>query len=210
MTKIRNKLKSGGILNNKGGYGVKVSVMNANDADIIIYYSSLAHGMLSYYRCADNLRDIKRLVMHILKFSLMTTLRVKHRLNKADFARIYGDQITCKDYKGNEISYLSNMQVYNLRKEFLTNIKDNPFKDMNKVLTRLTRSPINQGQCAVKDCSCTDIEIHHLRQLYRRTQDGKGFTIITAGKAKRLYGRAAIESALNRKQIPLCSQHHNA
>jgi len=38
----------------------------------------------------------------------------------------------------------------------------------------------------------------------------KGITVVTAGKARRLGGIASIESALRRKQIPLCKEHHQA
>ena len=70
---------------------------------------------------------------------------------------------------------------------------------------------VNKGKCAVEGCESNEIEIHHIRQLHvRPSEEGEGLTVIAAGKAKRLKGMAAIESALRRKQIPLCKEHHRA
>ena len=145
MDRIRRKLIGGGILNKEGGYGAKAAIMNAEDADIVRYYTSLAHGLLSYYRCADNLKLVKSLVMYHIKYSLMTTLRIKHRIGKAEFADRYGDPISCLDYKGRRVSFLSNIQISNLKREFLNEVKPDPFKDINRIVVRLTRSVINQS-----------------------------------------------------------------
>ncbi len=210
LNKIRERLKTGGVLNAAGQHGVKTPLLNAEDADIIRYYNSLAYGLLSYYRCADNLADIKALVAHSVKFSLMDTLRSKHRLNKSEFTSKYGNNITCLDYQGKPISFIPNMSIFNLRKEFLINVRPNPFQNLDKVKYKVSNSIINQGKCAVKGCTNEDIEIHHIRQLFKRTKEGDGFSVITAGKTKRISGRLAIESGLKRKQLPLCREHHRA
>ena len=209
LDRIRKKLQGGNILNENGRYISKSSLLFAEDADIIRYYSSLAHGLLSYYRCVDNLSDIKTLVMHQIRFSLMATLRDKHKMSKYNFIQKYGDPISCEDYKGNKVSFLTNMQVYNLKKEFIKKVNPRPFENLDKVIVRLARSVINQKICQVKGCTNTDIEIHHIRQLFKRSAKGSGFTIISAGKSKRITGVMAIESALRRKQVALCKEHHN-
>jgi len=210
IDKIFNRLKAAGIVDEKTRYKARYQITAAEDADIIRYYSNVAHGLLSYYRCADNLNSIKSIVMNQLRLSLAATLRQKHRLSVLECQIRYGNPISCEDYRKNKVSFLSNMQVYNLRKEFLTNINPNPFKDVDKVYIRISNSILNQGECAVKDCANTDIEIHHIQKLIRRTKEGKGFTIVTTGKAKRISGIIAIQSALKRKQIPLCKEHHRA
>lgn len=62
------------------------------------------------------------------------------------------------------------------------------------------------GKCAVKNCSETAIEWHHIRKLNRRFNGN--IVSITDVKGRRLSGTKAFESALTRKQIPLCRQHH--
>jgi hypothetical protein len=62
------------------------------------------------------------------------------------------------------------------------------------------------SECAVIGCNATDLEIHHVRALIRKR---KGFTvesILSTGKTTK--GLPMIESALARKQIPLCTKHH--
>lgn len=140
----------------------------------------------------------------------MDTLRSKHRLNKSEFTSKYGNNITCLDYQGKPISFIPNMSIFNLRKEFLINVRPNPFQNLDKVKYKVSNSIINQGKCAVKGCTNEDIEIHHIRQLFKRTKEGDGFSVITAGKTKRISGRLAIESGLKRKQLPLCREHHRA
>ena len=120
LNKIKNKLKAAGILNEKGGYGVKNELLPAQDVDIIRYYTSLAHGLLAYYRCADNLNKIKDLIMYQIRFSLAATLRVKHKMNQNEFRKKYGEPINCVNSQGDKALFLNNMQVYNLKKEFLT------------------------------------------------------------------------------------------
>jgi len=209
MDKLKNKLQGLGIINEKGGYGVAYRIINGEDYDIIKYYNSLAHGLLSYYRCADNLNKIKSYVAYYLKFSLISTLRVKHKLNKGEVIKRYGSDITCVNHKQNKVSFLSNSQIYGLKQEFLANARPNPIENMAKIIYRLSNMAINSTQCAVRDCSNTDIEVHHIRKLYRRTKDGDGnYTIIVKGRARLLTGQLAIESALKRKQIPLCKRHH--
>ena len=119
MERIKNKLKAAGILNNRGGYGVKANILNAEDADIIRHYASLAQGLLSYYRCVDNLKQIKSLVMYQIRFSLAATLRSKHKMDKTTLLKKFGEVMSCVDYKGHEASFPKNMTVHNLKKEFL-------------------------------------------------------------------------------------------
>ena len=208
IIKIFNKLRAVGIVDEKTRYKARYQITSAEDADIVRYYSSIAHGMLSFYRCADNLGNVKSIIANQIRLSLAATLRQKHKMSVLECQLKYGDPITCVDYQEKKVSFLTNMQIYNLKKEFLVNVNPSPFDNISKVYIRLSDSLINQGECAVKGCRNTEIEIHHLRKLIKRTEEGKGFTVITAGKAKRITGLLAIQSALKRKQIPLCREHH--
>ena len=79
---------------------------------------------------------------------------------------------------------------------------------MDKIFISLRSSKLFGNKCAVIDCDNEGNEIHHIKQLYRAIDD-KGI-IISKGKAKKLKGALAYESALKRKQIPLCTYHHKA
>ena len=77
----------------------------------------------------------------------------------------------------------------------------------NKYSLRLHSNRFLFSRCAVKNCCNTDIEIHHVRKLSRRIDSSGKVSVLTSNN-KRLYGLSAILSAVNRKQIPLCSLHH--
>jgi len=95
-----------------------------------------------------------------------------------------------------------------MKSEFLTKPIVNPYENMDKIFVSLQSSKLFGNKCAVTGCENEGNEIHHIKQLYR-TIDDKGI-IISKGKAKKLKGALAYESALKRKQIPLCSYHHRA
>jgi len=62
------------------------------------------------------------------------------------------------------------------------------------------------GKCAVVGCTNTDIEVHHVGAL-RLTKKGYLVESIKSG-LKTLKGFAMVESALSRKQIPLCREYY--
>jgi hypothetical protein len=211
LGKIRNKLISGGIILKNQDHGVKRGISNASDPDIIRYFRSIAYGLLSYYRCADNLTSIKRLVLYTVKFSLLNTLMFKHKLNKSETLAKFGNPISCLDHKKQVVKFLSDMEINNLRKQFLVNIRPDPLRNIEKIIIRTSNLAVNEGRCAVRNCENPDIEVHHIKQLFRNPNpDRKGpYTVISSGRALRVTGQLAIDSALNRKQIPLCKHHHN-
>ena len=56
-------------------------------------------------------------------------------------------------------------------------------------------------------CELRQIAIHHIKKLGRRIDSNGKISVLTSNN-KRLYGMSAVLSAVNRKQIPLCSLHH--
>ena len=69
----------------------------------------------------------------------------------------------------------------------------------------LSKALLSQ-KCAVIGCTNKDIEVHHIRALKRVIH---GYLVESIkSKNKSLRGSSKIESALNRKQIPLCREHH--
>lgn len=63
------------------------------------------------------------------------------------------------------------------------------------------------SRCSVKGCTETEIQVHHIRKLHRKTKSDGKITIKTVD-GKRVSGVAALLSAINRKQLPLCGEHH--
>lgn len=104
-------------------------------------------------------------------------------------------------------AFLSHNEV-NHRKKGYTKTEDprEYLENIDKPIVRLSVPKALFSECAVKGCSKRDIEVHHVRAL-RRVRHGYTIESIKSGR-KTLKGRAMIESALSRKQIPLCKKHH--
>jgi hypothetical protein len=79
----------------------------------------------------------------------------------------------------------------------------------NRPISKLSL-PNVMGICAVVGCNNEkNIQMHHVKSLNRKVL-GYIVTSVSTTKNKRSTNLSKIESALNRKQIPLCVQHHNA
>ena len=126
----------------------------------------------------------------------------KHKLSsvKAVF-EVYGRNL--QTIKGDrKAEYIDLVKVSQMKSEFLTKPTLNPYENMDKIFLSLQSSKLFGHKCAIIDCENEGNEIHHIKQLYKN-MEGKG-------NAKKLKGAIAYESALKRKQIPLCSYHHRA
>jgi group II intron reverse transcriptase/maturase len=206
-SEIYKRLEDNSIINNKKIPISKTSLLGAEAWLIITYYNSLAHGLLSYFRCVDNLNTIKKIVTYHLRYSLLHTLAHKHKCSIKRVLGMYGKEIKATGKHGKEVSFINSIFVTNLKKEFLCKELRDPYANLSRSYISLQRAAISANVCAVKDCNETDnIEVHHIRKLFRNV-DRSGRVIIQ-GKANKLSGRLAMESSLKRKQIPLCPRHH--
>ena len=83
----------------------------------------------------------------------------------------------------------------------------NSRNDLDKPISKLSMPKVLFAEkYAVKDCTNKEIEVHHMRVL-QRVKHGYRIESIKS-KNKSLKESFKIESALNRKQIPLCRHHH--
>jgi hypothetical protein len=60
--KLYKKLMTHGIMNKKKNPSSKIDITSSSDYNIILYYKSVAHGLLSYFRCADDFYKVKNIV----------------------------------------------------------------------------------------------------------------------------------------------------
>jgi len=208
LDKLYRKLEENKIINNKKKPISKNNILNAEDYSIIKYYNSVANGLMSYYRCVTNMNKLKEIVSYHLRYSLIYTLMNKHKLSSVkSVLKTYGKNI--ETTKGDrKAEYIDLIKVSQMKSEFLTEPTPDPYKNMDKFFLSLQSSKLFGHKCAVTGCENEGNEIHHIKQLYRNIDD-KGI-VISKGKAKKLRGAQAYESALRRKQIPLCTYHHRA
>jgi len=60
--KVFAKLISANIMNTKKNPACKSNIATVSDFNIITYFNSIAHGLLSYFRCADDFYYMKSIV----------------------------------------------------------------------------------------------------------------------------------------------------
>lgn len=155
------------------------------------------------------------MVNYSVRYSLLATLGHKHKGSISKAIKKYGKSpsvILDTAGKGEKVlaTFISEKEVANATRKFSTsgNQKDDLTNSLNPVLgVQLLSNPSQLlGECAVKDCPVKAVEWHHVKKLNRRY---KGNIVSTTDvKGKRLSKQRMFESALKRKQIPLCSKHH--
>lgn len=207
--KVYDKLLTNGIMNSKNNPCCKVNITSSSDYNIVLYFRRVMSGLLSYYRCADDFYKMKNIVNWFVRYSAISTLKHKHRLaSRKTVVDKYKIDLECENHKGNKVKLISRDEVNMLKKDFLINTDFNWEDNIKKTWITFSNQETFYSKCAVKNCSTPteNIEIHHMRRLYRET-DENGYLIIK-GKSRRLRGKKAFESGLTRKQIPLCRNHH--
>ena len=206
-SEIYKRLEEASIINSKKKPMCKNSLLAAEPWLIISYYNNISHGLLSYFRCADNLNTVKKIVTYHLRYSLLHTLARKHKCSIKKILEMYSKEIKADGRQNKVISFINSVTVTNLKKDYLSKDLKNPYSELTKSYLSLQRAAISANKCAVKGCNENDnIEVHHVRKLFRNVdQTGK---VVIQGKVKKLSNRLGAESALKRKQIPLCPKHH--
>lgn len=209
---LKNKLKTWGMLDKSGKPKASGAIFRYHDVSIIEHYKSKALGFLNYYRPAVNFHEVKKLVDYHLRWSLIHTLAGKHTSKVHKIISAYGKSPKVELESNGKIhelaSFLTHNEV-NHRTRGFTKSRDvyHYMVDLDKPLIKLSiPKALFAGKCAILDCANKDIEVHHVRAL-RRTK--KGFLVESIkSNNKTLKGSAMVESALSRKQIPLCREHH--
>ena len=209
---LKNKLKTWGMLDKGGKPKANGAVFRYHDISIIEHYKSKALGFLNYYRPAVNYHEVKKLVDYNLRWSLIHTLAGKHTTKVHQIISSYGKSpkiVLESNVKTHELAFFPTPNDVNHRTRGFTKSRDvyHYLRDLDKPLVRLSiPKALFAEKCAVNGCTNSDIEVHHVRAL-RRTKKGFLVEFIKSGN-KTLKGSAMVESALLRKQIPLCREHH--
>lgn len=133
---IYNRLVNNSIINNKKKPISKTSLLRFDDWLIITYYNLVAHELLSYFRCVDNFNTIKKIIVYHIRYSLLRTLAHKQKCSSKKILNSYGKAIKTTGRHNKEISFISSVEVSNMKKEFL-------IKNVNDSYITLFRSFIN-------------------------------------------------------------------
>lgn len=128
---IHARLIDSGIINTKKAPISKANITKAESSFIISYYNSLAKGILSYYRCADNFHTIKNIVLFCIRSSLLKTLAHKHKTTSSQIIGSYSKKIKTTDREGKFVEFIDSTEVSNLQKKFLINPTMDPFEHLS-------------------------------------------------------------------------------
>jgi retron-type reverse transcriptase len=213
IRELKDRLKTWGMLSKNGKPIASGITFRYHEVSIVEFYKQKALGFLNYYRPASNFHAVKKLVNYHMRWSLIHTLAGKYKKKAYQIIRIYGKTPKIVlEVKGKDkvlASFLTENEVNNRVRGFTKSF--DPIKYLENLDRPIVKLSIPRtlfsNKCAVIDCTNKDIEMHHIDAL-KRIKHGYFIESIKSGK-KRLRDTSKIESALNRKQIPLCQEHHN-
>lgn len=195
---IFEKASQNGFFKKKKGLYVPTKVgrlINLDHADIIKYYNACIRGILNYYSFANNRKSLGSFV-HGLKHSCARTLALKYKLRFASkaFGR-FGGKLKCPSTK----IELFIPNTFKAIKIFAVSCPTPDVILFKKWNDKFTSSNLLK-HCVL--CGSSErIEMHHVRKI----KDLKMKMV-----HKKMDWFTAQMASINRKQIPLCSQHHKA
>ena len=170
--------------------------VNMDHEDILRYYNSVIRGILNYYSFANNHKSLGSLI-HGFKFSCARTLALKYKLRHASKVfRKFGSNF--KKSPESEIE-LYIPKTFKALKEFKVNVAEPDSVIFSNWNSKLTKSNLFK-QCVI--CGSTKhVEMHHIRKVR---------DIKSKLRKKNTDFFSLQMAAINRKQIPLCAEHHKA
>ena len=210
---LKEKMKNWGMISNQGKPKASGAIFRYHELSIINYYREKALGFLNYYKPASNYHDIKKLVDYHMRWSLLHTLAGKYKKKIYQIIKQYGKtpKVVLENQEGKSkilSAFLTPNEINHRSRGFKKSYDPVSYlTDLDKPITKLSIPKVLfSEQCAVKGCTNKNIEIHHIRALQKVKHEYH--VELIKSKNKSLKGFSKIESALNRKQIPLCREHH--
>jgi group II intron reverse transcriptase/maturase len=194
MKELFDKLKTQGFVKQNNAYGWVTPtalrrIVNMDHADIVGYYNSVVRGILNYYSFADNRKSVGS-VARALQMSCARTLALKYKLRfAAKVFKKYGKHL--KDPDSETELYLPD--TYKRTRRFYKQAEIGLKRIEKSWTNKLTRSNLNKVAFSVE---ALPAEMHHVRKI-RELKQRKHLDWFTFQMA-----------AINRKQVPLCRDHH--
>lgn len=177
------------------------NLINLEHPDILRYYNAILRGIWNYYAFVHNKGRLGR-IFWVLRESCALTLARKFKLGtqKGAFKK-FGKLLTYATNSANSEKATTSISLYkpSLKKERTFTKKEFPtdLMDLDSLMTmswnnKKTRSALFET-CLI--CGSTPVQMHHLRQI-------KGMNVKLDFFGKQM-------AAINRKQVPLCEDHHS-
>jgi len=171
------------------------SIINLDHADILSYYNSKIRGLLNFYSFASNRNKLGR-ILWLLRASCALTLARKYKLRtmRKTFFR-FGERLKCPD-TDQEIYIPKSLRVLHNYNKSLSSLFPDAIINQSWA-DKLTQTSF--GKVCVICGTSSDIEMHHVRSVKN---------VRNKYLSKETVSVARLIGAIRRKQIPLCSYHH--
>nr|AZP40192.1 hypothetical protein [Ulva flexuosa] len=176
------------------------NLVNLDHADILRYYNSVTRGLYNYYDFAGNVRHLAH-VCWLLEESCCLTLARKFKLKTMaatyrKFGKGLGCDVTLKNGKRKKVILWSPSDFKKQSIQSGNNPTAEPLKGLDAVWNaKFTKSNLHKA-CII--CGKTDgVEMHHIRSIGDLKKPSSKLDFFSRQMA-----------AINRKQIPLCKDHH--
>ncbi|XP_031274320.1 nuclear intron maturase 3, mitochondrial-like [Pistacia vera] len=202
MELVRKAVKMAGFTNNMGRPR-PISLLTAlEDTDIIKWYAGVGRRWLDFFCCCHNFKMVKTVVTYHLRFSCILTLAEKHESTKLEAIRHYSKDLKVTNMEGIEEVYFPTEREVKMMGD--KNLSD-PKPVDGALSLALIRLAIDESSysCAAHFCDSTNTIMYRVRLLQNRVN------INPLDEEKWVKGMGVIHNALDKRCIPLCSDHIN-
>nr|YP_009493659.1 MatR [Codonopsis lanceolata]AWN57604.1 MatR [Codonopsis lanceolata] len=101
IKKIVRRLRDRGLISRRRPLPIHVACLtNVSDEDIVNWFAGIAISLLSYYRCCDNLYQVRRIVDYQIRWSAIFTLAHKHKSSARNIILKYSKDLNIVNKEG--------------------------------------------------------------------------------------------------------------
>ncbi|GAA0186309.1 hypothetical protein LIER_33597 [Lithospermum erythrorhizon] len=198
---VRKAVQNFGFTNHMGRPRPISLLMALEDADIVKWYAGVGRRWLDYFCCCHNFKNVKTVVSYHLRFSCLLTLAEKHESTKKEAIQHYTKDLKTLDLNGSETMYFPTEREVAM-------MRDGNLADPKPVDGAITMALIRLAsdeppyRCVAHFCNRTDTTVYRIRLLESDlNQKNKN------GRKKVVLGMGSIHQSMNKKCLPLCSDH---
>ncbi|XP_060185727.1 nuclear intron maturase 3, mitochondrial [Lycium barbarum] len=197
---VKKAVKLVGFTNHMGRPRPISLLMALEDTDIIKWYAGIGRRWLDFFCCCHNFKKLKIIVSYHLRFSCILTLAEKHESTKREATRHYTKDLKVSDINGvEEVNFPTEREVKMMGDNDLIDPK--PVDgSLGMALIRLA-SDEPSYRCAAHFCDRRDTTVYRIRLLQNL------LNLDPFDRSKWVPGMGAIHENLNKRCIPLCSDH---
>ncbi|XP_020226113.1 nuclear intron maturase 3, mitochondrial [Cajanus cajan] len=199
---IRKAVKLVGFTNHMGRPRPIEFLVALEDAHIIEWYAGIARRWLDFFCCTHNFKTVKTIVTYHLRFSCILTLAEKHESTKREVIKYFSKDLKVYDINGNhEVHFPTEREVKMMGDGNLSDPK--PVDGALSLAVVRLASDEPPSHCIAHFCDKTTTVFYRVHLLQNR------LNVNPLQKEKWVQGMGVIHESLNRKCLPLCTDHLN-